>query len=152
METYHKKTKYFLHQGLFDAITSFEEFEGRIESLDSKQDKGDAFEVFAQAYLATLKIVQAKAVWAFDDIPQQIMSNLSIDTHIDMGVDGVFEMNTGEQCAYQVKFRTGRPYLTWTEISTFMGLSRKARARTSSNSRRSCAAGMYGASSIMGCL
>ena len=129
MNTYHKKTTIFLHQGLFDSVSSFKEFERRMENLDSKQDKGDAFEVFAQAYLATQKIVQAKTVWAFDDIPQKIRSNLSIDTHIDMGVDGVFEMNTGEQCAYQVKFRTGRPYLTWTELSTFMGLTEQADKR-----------------------
>ena len=129
MKTYHKKTKQFLYQGLFDSVSSFEELEGRIEKLDSKQDKGDAFEVFAQAYLATQKIVQAKMVWAFDDIPQNVRSNISIDTHIDMGVDGAFEMNTGEQCAYQVKFRTGRPYLTWSELSTFMGLTEQADKR-----------------------
>ena len=129
MDKYHKKTKKFLHQGLFNAVSSFKEFEGRIENLDSKQDKGDAFEVFAQAYLATQKIVQAKMIWAFDDIPQNVRSNISIDTHIDMGVDGAFEMNTGEQCAYQVKFRTGRPYLTWTELSTFMGLTEQADKR-----------------------
>ena len=41
----------------------------------------------------------------------------------DMGVDGVFETAADEPTCYQVKFRTGRPALTWTELSTFFGLS-----------------------------
>ena len=40
-----------------------------------------------------------------------------------MGVDGVFETAIKEPTCYQVKFRTGRPSLTWTELSTFFGLS-----------------------------
>ncbi len=40
-----------------------------------------------------------------------------------MGVDGVFETAAEEATCYQVKFRTGRPSLTWTELSTFFGLS-----------------------------
>lgn len=129
MDGRHKKAKHFLHHNLFGDVSSFSELEKRIENLVSNQDRGDAFEVFAQAYLATQQIVQAKAVWTFDDIPQKIKSSISIDTHIDMGVDGVFEMSTGEQCAYQVKFRSGRPSLTWTELSTFMGLTEQVDKR-----------------------
>jgi predicted helicase len=38
-------------------------------------------------------------------------------------VDGVFQTLLGHLNAYQVKFRTGRPTLTWRELSTFMGLA-----------------------------
>ncbi|MBC8554529.1 MAG: Helicase associated domain protein, partial [Candidatus Brocadiales bacterium] len=41
----------------------------------------------------------------------------------DMGVDGVYKTTSGTFNAYQAKFRTGRPSLTWREISTFMGLT-----------------------------
>jgi hypothetical protein len=35
-----------------------------------------------------------------------------------MGVDGVFQTRAEEFSAYQVKFRAGRPALTWAELST----------------------------------
>jgi len=41
----------------------------------------------------------------------------------DMGVDGVFVTAADEAVCYQSKFRTGRPALTWTELSTFYGLA-----------------------------
>jgi predicted helicase len=40
-----------------------------------------------------------------------------------MGADGVFKTWAGQFNAYQSKFRTGRPALTWQERSTFMGLT-----------------------------
>ena len=41
----------------------------------------------------------------------------------EVGVDGVFETHLGDYHAYQAKFRTDRPSLTWDELSTFMGLT-----------------------------
>jgi predicted helicase len=41
----------------------------------------------------------------------------------DLGADGVFRTWSGALNAYQVKFRTGRPSLTWEELATFMGLT-----------------------------
>ena len=41
----------------------------------------------------------------------------------DYGIDGVLKTRLGQHSAYQVKFRTGRPALTWRELSTFMGLA-----------------------------
>jgi hypothetical protein len=40
-----------------------------------------------------------------------------------MGADGVYKTWAGQYNAYQSKFRTGRPALTWQELSTFMGLT-----------------------------
>lgn len=122
MSPKHNRVGYFLKQGFFNDVTSFAEFESRISRLPSPQDRGDAFEVFAQAYLATQKIVQTKQIWPFEEVPQSIKQRLSISGR-DMGVDGVFETPLGEYNAYQVKFRTGRPALTWEELSTFMGLT-----------------------------
>ena len=47
----------------------------------------------------------------------------------DNGVDGILETELGEYHAYQVKFRTGRPDLKWTELSTFIGLADRVQNR-----------------------
>jgi hypothetical protein len=40
-----------------------------------------------------------------------------------LGYDGVYKTWAGQHNASQSKFRTGRPALTWQELSTFMGLT-----------------------------
>ena len=119
----HTKVDRFLKQRLFESLVSFSEFESRIAALPTTKDRGDAFEVFAEAYLATQPIVQAKDVWPFDAVPLHIKQQHLLDTGTDMGVDGVFQTRSGQFSAYQVKFRSGRPALTWAELSTFMGLT-----------------------------
>jgi superfamily II DNA or RNA helicase len=119
----HLKTQLFIHQKLFENLTRFKELESRISALPTKQERGDAFEVFAEAYLATQAIAQAKQVFPFDAIPLHIRTKLALDTERDMGVDGVVETRLGEYQAYQVKFRSGRSALRWDELSTFMGLT-----------------------------
>ncbi len=120
----HHKASHFLKSGLFDNLSSFAELEDRISKLPTTTDVGDAFEVFAEAYFFTQKIEQAEEVWPFKSIPSSIKEDLSLGTNQqDMGVDGVYKSTSGEFNAYQAKFRTGRPSLTWREISTFMGLT-----------------------------
>lgn len=48
---------------------------------------------------------------------------------VDMGVDGVFLKSTNEPVTYQSKFRTGRPALTWRELSTFYGLADSSKSK-----------------------
>ena len=53
----HRSAPHFSASGLFSALTSFAELEQRIsDRLPTPQERGDAFEVFAEAYLATQKI------------------------------------------------------------------------------------------------
>jgi predicted helicase len=85
-------------------------------------DRGDAFEVFAEAYLATQKLVGAEEVWPADQVPIAVLQACRLPIQ-DMGADGVYETYGGQFNAYQSKFRTGRPALTWQELSTFMGLT-----------------------------
>ncbi|MCZ6728266.1 MAG: hypothetical protein O7C61_01025, partial [SAR324 cluster bacterium] len=122
-------TRLFVRSKLFDGLSSFTELEARIQKLPTAIERGDAFEVFAEAYLATQKTAQAKDVWPFDSIPVTVKQLLAVDTGRDMGVDGVVETLTGEYDAYQVKFRSDRPSLTWQELSTFMGLTEKVSQR-----------------------
>lgn len=123
MASQHNATHRFLTNGLFDDLTAFAELEVRLSALPTNKERGDAFEVFAEAYLATQKIALARTVWPFEAIPLQQRRSLALDTGRDMGVDGLYETTDGELRAYQVKFRSRRQALTWDELSTFMGLT-----------------------------
>lgn len=109
--------------GTFDDLLSFVDLEARISKLANTKEIGDAFEIFAEAYLATQKITQAQEVWPFESVPFDQRKALSLDTGRDMGVDGTYLTIDGELRAYQVKFRSRRTPLTWEDLSTFMGLT-----------------------------
>ena len=116
MPSRHHKTARFLKAKLFHDLGKFADLEARITELSTEQDRGDAFEVFAEAYLAIQKANQAKEVWPFDSVPRSLKRRLGLGAGRDMGVDGVIETLSGECNAYQVKFRSGRPSLTWREL------------------------------------
>ncbi len=119
----HQKALSFIRRKLFQGLSTFAELESRISSLPTNQERGDAFEAFAEAYIATQSQVQAEETWPFEIIPRPLRKRFGLDTEQDMGVDGIFRTRVGQHNAYQAKFRSGRPSLTWSEISTFMGLT-----------------------------
>lgn len=106
----HKKASYFFSKDLFSNLSSFSELENRITNLPL-EERGDAFEVFAEAYFTTRMIHQAQEVWPEKVLPQSLRDLLGIPS--DAGVDGVIRTNLGSYRAYQVKFRTNRTALTW---------------------------------------
>ena len=118
----HSKAGRFVQQRLFAGLSTFAELERRIADLPDEKSRGDAFEVFAEAYLATQRKHDAETVWPLPSVPTEILGKLQLATQ-DYGVDGVLKTRLGKFSAYQVKFRTGRPALTWRELSTFMGLA-----------------------------
>ena len=118
----HPKAALYLQRKLFDSIARFTDLEQRIADLPTKQERGDAFEVFVEAYLSTQPLHQAKTVWPFSALPLAIKDRFVLGQS-DVGVDGVLETHLGDYHAYQAKFRTARPSLTWDELSTFMGLT-----------------------------
>ena len=118
----HPKASAFVQQRLFAGLSTFAELEQRIAALPDEQSRGAAFEVFAEAYLATQRKHDAAQVWPHGSVPLDILKNLGL-THQDQGVDGVLQTLLGQFNAYQIKFRTGRPALTWRELSTFIGLA-----------------------------
>ena len=125
----HPKAASFVRQSLFVGVATFAELETRIASLPDEQSRGDAFEVFAEAYLATQRKHDAASVWPLNAVPTQILQSLGLATK-DYGVDGVFKTLLRNFNAYQVKFRTNRPALTWRELSTFMGLADSPQIRS----------------------
>lgn len=125
----HPLTKKFLQTGLFSGLRSFAELERRIEKLraDSegatKKLKGDAFEVFAAAYLATQRSQMAKRIWPrMQSVPPTIARRLGWKPK-DHGSDGLIETVAGDFRGYQAKFRTKRAALPWAEVSTFFGVT-----------------------------
>ncbi|HAH65430.1 MAG TPA: hypothetical protein DCL72_08145, partial [Rhizobiales bacterium] len=116
----HRRTGHFVTRNLFDGLEGFPDLEARIAALPTQQDRGDAFEVLAEAYLATQKLVGAEEVWPADQVPIAVLQACCLPVQ-DLGADGVYKTWAGQYNAYQSKFRTGRPALTWQELSTFMG-------------------------------
>jgi len=118
----HPKANSFVQRGFFSGLSIFAELEQKIAALPDEKSRGDAFEVFAEAYLATQRKHDAAQVWPHCSVPLDILKTLGLSQQ-DQGVDGVLQTLLGQFNAYQVKFRTGRPALTWRELSTFIGLA-----------------------------
>jgi len=125
----HPSAQTFVARGFFRDVESFGQLEERVSALPSNADRGNAFEVFDEAYLVTQRSVQAKDVWPFEVIPRRLRTKHALDTARDMGVDGVYESILGALNAYQVKFRSNRPKLRWEDLSTFMGLTEQVDQR-----------------------
>ena len=118
----HRRAGQFIAHKLFEQLEGFADLEARIAALPTERDRGDAFEVFAEAYLATQKLVGAQEVWPAEQIPIAVLQACCLPIK-DLGADGVYKTWAGQYNAYQSKFRAGRPALTWQELSTFMGLT-----------------------------
>ena len=58
----HYRASTFARSGLFKKLGSFAELELRIAQLATEKERGDAFEVFVEAYLSTDEMVQAAEV------------------------------------------------------------------------------------------
>jgi predicted helicase len=117
---------------------TFAELEERIAVLPTNNERGGVFEVFVEAYLATQPIAQAETIWASTSVPIAIRHQLNLP-HSDMGADGVYRDRNGNLVAYQAKFRSSRTSLSWTELSTFIGIAEKADCPSSYNLEQSTA-------------
>ncbi len=127
----HPHTARFLKTGLFNGLRSFEELERRISKITvpsadrngdaSKKARGDAFEVFVAAYLATQRSQLVESLWpSMKLVPPSIRRRLGWKPD-DKGADGLIKTASGELRGYQAKFRTGRASLPWGEVATFFG-------------------------------
>lgn len=119
MKPRHPRCRRYLESGIYDSLSTFSELEQRIKDRP-KPERGDAFEVFAEAYLATLKISQAKQIWPSKAYPSELITKFNLGRRPTVGNDGLYETVTGEWHAYEAKFRS-KEHLTWTEISSFFG-------------------------------
>ena len=76
----HEKTAGFLRSKLFDRLDSFATLEKRITALPTRKERGDAFEVFVEAYLCTQAIRRAAEVWPQATAPIRVLKELSLRT------------------------------------------------------------------------
>ena len=130
MRSKHPSTGRLIQRGLYDDLHSFAELEKRISGLGAENSKivGDAFEVFVEGYLATNQKMQADTIWPVGLVPFDIRQQLNLPGDAK-GIDGVFRTRTGTLVPYQVKFRSQRAYLTYTELAPFLGLTERAADR-----------------------
>jgi superfamily II DNA or RNA helicase len=124
----HKDALRFHSVRLFSGLTCFAELEKRISELPTPQARGAAFEVFAEAYLFTQRVPQAKDVWPIGSEPLNIRDTLVLPTS-DKGIDGLILAEDGEFTAYQVKFRYDRKAIVWDDLGNFFGLSDRVQRR-----------------------
>jgi hypothetical protein len=85
----HDQASRYARSGLFKRLSSFVELELRIAQLPAEKERGDAFEVFVEAYLSTDEMVQAADVWVIGKVPGEIRRQLNLPSR-DYGCDGVF--------------------------------------------------------------
>jgi superfamily II DNA or RNA helicase len=130
MPSKHSNAAPLLKRGLYDDLQSFAELEQRISVLGDENSKvvGDALEVFVEGYLATHQKLQAEKVWLVGQVPLDIRQRMNLPKDAK-GIDGIFRTRTGVLVPYQVKFRSHRRYLTYTEIAPFLGLTERATDR-----------------------
>jgi predicted helicase len=76
----------------------------------------------------TQPIAQCEENWLVGQIPLQIRGDLVLP-HDAKGIDGVYRTKHDSLVPYQVKFRSKRAYLTFTELAGFIGVTDRATER-----------------------
>lgn len=117
-----------LPEDLFRDLRSFAELEVRMTALAEELVRGDALEVFAEAYLWTSSIWQVKELWLVGQVPLDVQHTLNLSER-STGIDGVFQSKDGSLVPYQVKFRIGRPQVGVGEVATFFAVTDRGQTR-----------------------
>ena len=123
MNANHPKAPHWIANGIFDRLGTFQELEERINRLAEEKDRGDAFEIFVEAYLATQAITQRVKHWVVGSIPLPLRERYKLPGD-GTGIDGIYEVHDGSHVAYQIKYRqSGR--LSFAEVAPFLGITEK---------------------------
>jgi predicted helicase len=117
----HPKAAYWIQQGLFVELQSFEAFEARVNKIVEEKDRGDAFETFVEGYLGTQTITQRVKHWVVGSIPLSLRERYKLPRDAT-GIDGIYETHDGSHVAYQVKYRQ-KQQLTFAEVAPFLGIT-----------------------------
>jgi len=117
----HPKSAYWIRQGIFDELQSFEVLEARVNKILEEKDRGDIFEIFIEGYLATQTINQCVKHWVVGNIPLSLRERYKLPKDAT-GIDGIYETHDGGHVAYQVKYRQ-KQQLTFAEVAPFLGIT-----------------------------
>ena len=123
MPVKHVKARHWIATDIFDDLTSFHDFEHRINAIVEEKDRGDVFEIFVEGFLATQPIMQCVNHWVVGDILLSLRQQYNLFSDVK-GIDGVYESRLGSHVAYQVKYRQ-KGYLTFTEVAPFLGITER---------------------------
>jgi hypothetical protein len=100
------------------------DFKQNIRNLNTKE-KGDAFELLVKYYLLLDPKYSSllRNVWLYGEIPISTHQKLNLPEK-DKGIDLIAETKDRQYWAIQCKYRDNEEEnITWTEISTFVGLT-----------------------------
>lgn len=89
---------------------------------DNKKVRGDIFEDFCALYLKNVKGFDE--VWLLDDIPEEILTGLSLKRK-DMGIDIIVKHHDewyAVQCKYKTPEAGKKKCVTWKSLSTFYAM------------------------------
>ncbi|MDA0369809.1 MAG: Helicase associated domain protein, partial [Proteobacteria bacterium] len=123
MSASHYRASHWVREGVFDDLTSFGDFEERVNRVFEEKDRGDIFEIFIEGYLATQPIAQCVKHWIVGNIPFLLRERYKLPSD-GTGIDGIFETHDGSHVAYQVKYRQ-KKHLTFAEVAPFLGITEK---------------------------
>jgi len=123
LNAHHNKAAYWVGKGVFDGLKSFTEFECRVNNIPEEKERGDVFEIFIEGYLATQAITQHTKHWVVGGIPVEMRERFNLPND-GTGIDGIYEERSGNQVAYQVKYRKNHN-LTFAEVAPFLGITEK---------------------------
>lgn len=90
MVVLHAKFSRWIRHGIFAPLSSFVEFESRVNQLAEEKDRGDVFEIFLEGYLATQSIAQCKEHWVVGSIPLALRERYNLPSD-GTGIDGIYE-------------------------------------------------------------
>ena len=117
--------------GLFKDARSFEDIQNQIQNhSEVEKSQGDAFEVFAEAYLKLGFHIQYQKVHPENDIPYLIAKKYKIPKRkVNLpGMDGVVIDLADQVFTYQVKFTTITNYkLPWGKLAGSIAISTKTK-------------------------
>ena len=129
----HPRTAEFVARDLYN-VSSFKELESKITALESKDERGAAFEVFAEAFFVTQQGIDPNYYWPQGKVPFLLQEELGLPRK-DFGIDSVYLNDVQQYDACQCKFRDGRPTLTWDDLATFSALASSGKFSANSNVR-----------------
>jgi len=107
----HPKATFFVQRHLFAGLTSFADLEQKIAALPDEQSRGAAFEVFAEPISPRNGNMMPRK--SGRTVLSRSTSSKTWPHATRPGCGGVLQTLLGQFNAYQIKFRTGRPSLTW---------------------------------------
>ena len=117
----HTKSAYWIRQGIFDQLQSFDAFEARVNRIAEEKDRGDIFEIFVEGYLVTQTINQCVKHWVVGNIPLSLRERYKLPRDAT-GIDGIYQTHDRSHVAYQVKYRQ-KQQLTFAEVAPFLGIT-----------------------------